>query len=218
MSSPRKSDTRLSPEETPSPDQTPSADTKLTPEESELVAAWFAEHGKSLANFARRRLGSPEAAEDVVQDTLLSAAVAVSRGDRAQVERAFLLTLLRRRIVDHLRKTVRTRRVADEYARVIADQATTIRDEVYAVAAKRWNVPPAAALEREEFWAKFEACLDEMPTLMRQAMVLRELDRLSTEEVCETLGVTKANLWTLVHRARLRLRAALGPLMRSGGK
>ncbi|MEM8874304.1 MAG: sigma-70 family RNA polymerase sigma factor [Planctomycetota bacterium] len=193
-------------------------DARLSNEQSALVASWFEKHGATLKTFARRRLGSEEAAEDVVQDALLSAAVAVSKGEKAEVERAFLLTLLRRRIVDLLRKTVRTRRVADEYSQIIADQATTIRDEVYAVAAKRWNVPPAAALERAEFWEKFNQCLDKMPTLMRQAMVLREIDRLPTPEVCETLGISKANLWTLVHRARLRLRADLGPLMRSGRK
>ena len=40
---------------------------------------------------------------------------------------------------------------------------------------------------------------------MRQALTLRLIDDLSPEEVCATLDITPANLWTMLHRARVRL-------------
>ena len=48
-----------------------------------------------------------------------------------------------------------------------------------------------------------------MPEAMRLSFMLREIDGLSSKTVCEVLGLTPTNLWTLVHRAKLRLRADL---------
>ena len=189
------------------------ASPKLTAEQSATLARWWDEHGPAMRTFAKRRLTSSESAEDLVQEALVSAAVALARGEEARSERTLLFTLLRRRIVDHVRKTVRGRRVQEELAKITDDQALSLRSRVKAVASRRWAQPPAEALQRAEFWAAFEACLDGMPTLMRQAMLLREIDGLATDEVCQTLSISKANLWTLIHRARLRLRDELSPLM-----
>ncbi|MEL7237226.1 MAG: RNA polymerase sigma factor [Planctomycetota bacterium] len=185
----------------------------LSDAESAMVAGWWTEHGKALRGFARRRLSDTDAVEDVVQDALLSAAVALGRGEEMRDERAFLFTVLRRRIMDYLRRLTSRRRVQDEFSEIVRASGPSVRDQVYAIARSRWNAPPERAMEQAEFWKRFDECLAELPPLMRQAMVLREIDGHDTEVVCETLGLTKSNLWTLVHRARLKLRARLTPLM-----
>lgn len=45
-----------------------------------------------------------------------------------------------------------------------------------------------------------------MPASAASALALRELSGLGSDEECKKLGVTPTNLWSLLHRARLRLR------------
>ncbi|MEM1013605.1 MAG: sigma-70 family RNA polymerase sigma factor [Planctomycetota bacterium] len=186
---------------------------ELSPSTRQQLDDWFRTYGDDLLAFARRRLRDAEDAQDAVQDALVSAAEAVERGTVVQQDRAMLFTLLRRRIVDHVRRDRVRRRVAEEFAEITQARGPSIRDQVYAIARDRWVREPADAMEREEFWEAFARCLDGMPPLMRQAMVFREIDGLDTKDVCELLDLTKANLWTLVHRGRLRLRKELSNLL-----
>ena len=52
-----------------------------------------------------------------------------------------------------------------------------------------------------------ERSLERLPDKASRAFVLREVQGLSTDEVCRALGVTPAHCWVLVHRARRVLRA-----------
>ncbi len=65
-------------------------------------------------------------------------------------------------------------------------------------------------LEKEEFWEAFRRCLSGLPPRQADVFTMRELDGLSTEEICKELNVTPSNLWVLLHRARLGLAKCLG--------
>jgi RNA polymerase sigma-70 factor (ECF subfamily) len=76
-------------------------------------------------------------------------------------------------------------------------------------APSEWEMTPATAFERAEFWAVFDGCLASLPDRMAQAFTLRELDGQSSEEICEVLNVSTNNLWVMLHRARLHLRRCI---------
>jgi RNA polymerase sigma-70 factor (ECF subfamily) len=38
---------------------------------------------------------------------------------------------------------------------------------------------------------------------------MKELDDMKSEEICKVVGVTATNLWTMLHRARARLRKCI---------
>ncbi|HET9533058.1 MAG TPA: sigma factor-like helix-turn-helix DNA-binding protein [Blastocatellia bacterium] len=52
-------------------------------------------------------------------------------------------------------------------------------------------------------------CLTELPERTAAAFTLREVEQLSTEEICKVLDVSAANLWVMLHRARMHLRNCL---------
>jgi RNA polymerase sigma-70 factor (ECF subfamily) len=180
---------------------------------SHLLATWWERHGDDLLAFARRRLVNVDDADDAVQDAMISAIESIAKGEVPRDERAVLFTFVRRRVVDRVRRDASRRRVLDEYRDILRSSGATVREQVYAIARDRVSGEPGDHLEKEEFWSRFRACLDTMPPLMRQAIVFREVDAMETKEVCELLGITKANLWTLVHRGRLRLRKELSPVL-----
>ncbi|HEY9501002.1 MAG TPA: sigma factor-like helix-turn-helix DNA-binding protein, partial [Pyrinomonadaceae bacterium] len=69
-----------------------------------------------------------------------------------------------------------------------------------------WQVDTATALKRAEFWETLNRCLSRLHDAMALAFTLREIDGLSSEEICDLLNISRDNLWSLLHNARLRLR------------
>ena len=48
-----------------------------------------------------------------------------------------------------------------------------------------------------------------MPERTARVFMLREVMELTTEEICQELAITPTNLWVILHRARVSLRACL---------
>jgi len=72
------------------------------------------------------------------------------------------------------------------------------------------NNLPLQSLERAEFTRRVAQAVERLPEAMRAVLVLREVDGLSTAELGEALGLSASQVWTLVHRAKSRLRRELG--------
>jgi len=54
-----------------------------------------------------------------------------------------------------------------------------------------------------------KGCLSRLPLKVAQSFVMREIDGVSSEEICKDLGVTPNNVWVMLHRARMALRRCL---------
>ncbi|NLE64990.1 MAG: RNA polymerase subunit sigma, partial [Elusimicrobia bacterium] len=74
---------------------------------------------------------------------------------------------------------------------------------------KDWMPDAEAVLHSKEFWEIFRACMSKLPERTASAFSMRELDGMDTGEICKELGITATNLWVILHRARLQLRACL---------
>ena len=178
------------------------------------VAGWWAAHQRDLLAAARRRAGDA-AAEDVLQEAFASALASEPPAEALRNERAWLMTLVRNKVVDHIRRESRRREVQDELAAAASGETPGFKDGIWNRPVDAWTADPRRVAESREFWQRFEQAVDALPERLRQAFLLREIDRLPTDEVCDALAVTPSNLWTLVHRARLRLREQLEDQFRS---
>jgi RNA polymerase sigma-70 factor (TIGR02943 family) len=172
--------------------------------------AWLEHHGDYLYRYALSRLRRSEAAEDVVQETFVGALKNRDQFAGNSSERTWLVAILKRKIVDHLRRKQRERPVSElaseeNWADDLFDDHGHWKRRPAA-----WTRGPGAALDREEFWAAFRACLDKLPERMADAFTLREVEGLDGREVCNALDVSANNLWVMLHRARLRLWKCLG--------
>ena len=164
---------------------------------------WVDEYGDFLYRFAMSRLRSPEAAEEVVQETFFAALKALDQYAGRGAERAWLLGILKRKVVDVIRQRSRSKTVADDgddLSEQLFDQKGSWRSDP-----RVFGPRPAAALESAEFWDAFRNCLETVPQRQADAFALRELDGKPGEEVCKDLEITPSNLWVLLYRARMRL-------------
>ena len=75
-----------------------------------------------------------------------------------------------------------------------------------------WSNPPRAVdatVFDKEARQGIEDCLEEVPPKQRMAFVLREVEDMESDEICNILEVTRTNLGVLLHRVRNRLRECL---------
>jgi len=53
---------------------------------------------------------------------------------------------------------------------------------------------------------RIRAWMNELPARQRQVVILRDIEEMSSEEVCAVLAISDANQRVLLHRGRSRLR------------
>ena len=173
-------------------------------------AVWLDLHGVALFRFARARVGRSEIAEDLVQDTLLAALQSLDRFEGRSSERTWLLSILRRKIVDYYREGDGPRATGSESldesldgrVRIFQENGTWLKGPAMWVSAHE-------ALENEEFRQVLDHCLEHLPRPLAEAFLLREREILGVEAVGELLDVSAGNLRVRLHRARLLLRECL---------
>jgi RNA polymerase sigma-70 factor (ECF subfamily) len=169
---------------------------------------WLEQYGDYLYRFAVARVRRSDVAEDLVQETLLAA----WRGrdgfnGTAASERTWLTAILKRKAIDWLRRQVRERLAIDPGADPDQFEVELFtRHGEWKRSPSLWvRGQPNEALDREEFWVVFYACLGKLPVRLHDVFALRYLDETAAEELCRDLGLTAPNLWVMLHRARLRM-------------
>ena len=63
--------------------------------------------------------------------------------------------------------------------------------------------------EQREFLDILYQCLAELPKRLAQAFMLREMEGMSTDELCKTMDISSTNSWVMLYRARTYLRRCL---------
>ncbi len=177
---------------------------------------WVDQHGDYLFKYALFRLRDATAAEDVVQETFLAALKGYEKFEGRGSERTWLVGILKHKITDHFRRMSREAPIGEQ-----SDDGPEHREFFRAEgeewtghwaldhAPTDWHASPAELVEQSDFFRVFNDCLSPLPQRTASAFTLREIDGLSSEEICDTLSISVNNLWVMLHRARLHLRNCL---------
>lgn len=168
-------------------------------------AQWLEAYGDYLYQYAFKRLRSAEAAEEVVQDTFFAALRSRDQYSGAGAERAWLLGILKRKVIDVFRARSRVKTVSVEEQNVDITELLFSQNGHWKVRGQGQVPTPDRASQNAELWAAFEACLEVLPRRQADVFAMREVDGLKSEEICKELDITPSNLWVLLHRARLSL-------------
>jgi RNA polymerase sigma-70 factor (ECF subfamily) len=147
------------------------------------------------------------AAEEVVQDTWM----VVVRGIERFEGRSSLRTWLMRILVNRARTTgAKERRSSpvDDVERAV-DPSRFDRNGGWVDPPVPWAEEVDDRLAAEAFAPVMRTALLELPSLQRQVVALRDVDGLTSREVCDVLDITAGNQRVLLHRGRSRLRQAL---------
>jgi RNA polymerase sigma factor (sigma-70 family) len=143
-----------------------------------------------LLGFCRQMLGSTEDAEDILQEVFVNAYRAMLADEREINLRPWLYRIARNRCLNHLRKPT-----AD--AQESMDMVPTV--EAASTAEKVHN--------REEF-RQLLTDVSKLPETQRSALLLREMDAMSYEEIAQAMETSVPSVKSLLVRARISLAEA----------
>ena len=167
---------------------------------------WVDEHGKYLFQYACRYVQNEETAEDLVQETFLAALSAKSQYRGDATARTWLTGILRHKICDSIRKRSRNKEVLQPSSDATLDEYFDANEHwINAIGPRSWDLSPEAAYEQQQFHSVLTGCLDKLPERLRQLFLLREIDGLSREELCNLFALTSSNVGVTLHRIRLAL-------------
>ena len=152
--------------------------------------ALVARYQSRLLAFCRHMLGSREDAEDVLQEVFAAAFNAMIGDERPLNVRPWLYRIARNRSLNHLRRAQAIG--VDSMDVHLAEHGTTTADKVH---------------KREEFRQLMED-VQGLPETQRTALLLREIDALSYEQIAEAMETTVPSIKSLLVRARVSLAEA----------
>lgn len=172
---------------------------------------WLTEHGDYLYRYALVRVRESVTAENLLQETLLAAMSSYRPHQGRSSERAWLVGIMRHKVLDHFRRLARTPEFQSsgeegDESRWFEDAGMWRGHWREDQAPLSWPVDAVKLLKSHEFWETFNRCLSRLSPPLAIALTLREIDGLSSGEICEILNLTPANLGLILHRGRAKLR------------
>lgn len=174
----------------------------------------LAEHRPYLFRYAIAQLRESDAAEEVVQETLLAAFEASGGFQGKSSLRTWLTSILKHKIIDAKRREAKSP-IVDVAAALNAEEDIEDFDALFFQADGHWHEPPPAwtspeqSFENGQFWEAFDECMDNLPEMTARAFYLREIGGLDTDDICKELGISSSNCWVMLYRARMGLRECL---------
>lgn len=166
-------------------------------------------HSATVYNLALRLMADPHEAEDVLQETFISAFRALPRFEGRSQLGTWLYRIAYNAALMRLRKRrVRTEPL-DEPG--VAD-GVDLTPRQFA----DWSTLPDKMLLGRELRDSLNAALLTLPESLRSVFVLRDIEGLSTAETAAALGLTETNVKVRLHRARLALREKLSAYFAPG--
>ncbi|MBL7955608.1 MAG: sigma-70 family RNA polymerase sigma factor [Flavobacteriales bacterium] len=177
-----------------------------------LMAGWVKSFTGDLARYARSRVKDPDVADDLVQLTFVSAWQTLERFAGESSPRTWLFSILKHKLADHYRKVYREgQRVSG--SENLSDDPETVEfrtDGHWQQAHRPSELDDAfSEQESERMDRALRHCLDLLPDNLRGAVEMKYLMEKDSEAIQQALGITAANYWQQLHRAKLKLRACI---------
>ena len=159
-------------------------------------AAWdqiVKQYWRKVFNLAYKFVGRHDEAEDLTQDIFLKIFRALHTFDRRANFQTWLISISRNLCIDH-------------YRSVRKERETMARDVDAADLTPVSRGPsPHGELEQVDLKAIIRRALAELPAALREAVVLRDLQEFSYQEIADRLGLPEGTVKSRINRGRLEL-------------
>ena len=168
-------------------------------------AAWepiVKQHWRKVFNVAYKFVGKHDEAEDLTQDIFLKIFKSLNTFDRRANFQTWLISVSRNLCIDHYRSVRKERETIDR--EVDANELTPAAPEA----------GPIAALEQRDRVALLRQALATLPESLRTAVVLRDLQELSYQEIADRLHLPEGTVKSRINRGRTELARQVRKLRR----
>ncbi|MDX1829778.1 MAG: sigma-70 family RNA polymerase sigma factor [Lutibacter sp.] len=169
---------------------------------------WVQLHADYLFNYTISRINNHDLAKDLVQETFFAGLKAKDNFKGLASERTWLISILKRKIIDYYRKINSTKGKAEVKMNFYTDgerEGEWIEERV----PTNWDNEAEKSIENEELNHALNECIDKLPEKYASVFKMKTLQHFETEEICKELDITASNLWVIIHRARTQLRRCM---------
>jgi RNA polymerase sigma-70 factor (ECF subfamily) len=166
---------------------------------------WVDQYADYLFNYAVSRVSDAEIAKDLVQETFFAGLKSAKnyKGDAA--ERTWLIAILKRKVIDHYRKINSKKGKAEVRMNYISSDDGNDGDWLEERVADPFSKGGDDTLENEELGLAIQDCIAKLPKKQADVFTMKTIQGISTEDICNELGINPSNLWVMIHRARTAL-------------
>ncbi|TYB79316.1 sigma-70 family RNA polymerase sigma factor [Bizionia myxarmorum] len=161
---------------------------------------WIDRYSDYLFNFTISRVSDREISKDLVQDTFFAGLKSMKNFKGEASERTWLISILKRKIIDHYRKINSKKGQAE--VRMTYNTNEDEGDWLEERVADPFDKTAQDTLENEELGDAIYSCLEKLPEKQAIVFKMKTIEGLETEAICNELNITPSNLWVIVHRAR----------------
>jgi len=148
---------------------------------------------RKVFNIAYKFVGRHDEAEDLTQDVFLKLFKSLKTFDRRANFSTWLISVSRNLCIDHYRSVRREREVVNPDV------------DVNVLPRRSGAGNPQTLLERRDRVATLRAALQKLPPTLRKALVLRDIQELSYQEIAAKLGVPEGTVKSRINRGRTEL-------------
>lgn len=179
----------------------------------QVISSWVNSHGDDLYSWACHKTSDDDLAQDLVQETFLSAFQSYKSFKGKGNPKTWLFAILNNKIIDHYRKAAhsasRLETEAERNAAKISD--STFNEEggwndrtIHSL----WSSEPNL-LDDQDFNGVMDKCMSDLPNTWRLTIHAKYMLEKNSQEICQELDITPSNLWQVLHRAKLMLKKCL---------
>ncbi len=151
------------------------------------------QHWRKVFNVAYKFVGKHDEAEDLAQDIFLKIFKSLNTFDRRANFQTWLISISRNLCIDYYRSSKKERRTIDRDINA---------DDLSPAAA---GPGPLAALELQDLAVLLRMALQGLPSSLRTAVLLRDLQELSYQEIAERLQLPEGTVKSRINRGRREL-------------
>ena len=187
---------------------------RLRAGDEQAFVALVERYNGSMLRLALSFVPSRAVAEEVVQDTWLAVLRGLAGFEGRSSLRTWMFTILVNRARTTGSREQRTIPIAD--AGPVVDASRFGPDGAWSTPPAHWIEEAEDRIEAGKLAHLLRSAMDGLPPRQREVVVLRDVEGMSSAEVCSVLAISEANQRVLLHRGRGKLRQVLESEIGSG--
>lgn len=172
---------------------------------------WVELYADDLYSYARWKVKDEDTAQDLVQETFLSALKSSSGFRGESSEKTWLQAILRNKILDHYRKYYQ-QAIQEAIPKDSDDLSFWFADDGHWKKERRpesWKNTDADPIESREFYRVLSSCRDKLSPKQQLLFTAKYLDDRDSIEISKELSISSSNYWVILHRIRVQIRECL---------
>ncbi len=161
---------------------------------------WVDSYSDYLFNYTIARVNDREMAQDLISETFMAGLKSMKNFKGDASERTWLISILKRKIIDHYRKSNSKKGKAEVHINYKDEESEG--DWLEERVADPYDRTAEDDIQNQELGEAIYLCLGKLPEKQATIFKMKTIDGFDTETICNEFDITASNFWVIIHRAR----------------